>query len=285
MKEGKDDNIILSPLSVQMAVGLALMGARGQTAEEMTSGLKLSGHQRESIADGFHQLLEPFHSSPMLKIANKVYAMKNYQVKADFNEIATKKFHSEAETLDFSENIGSASKINEWVEGKTNNLIKDLISPDSLSGDTRMVLVNAIYFKGFWQHQFPKHNTHKAPFYTSEIDSFEVDTMNVKAHFKYGIFTELEASAIELPYKDSDMSMLIILPNSKTGLSGLEEKLKTVDLADLTQKMYSTEVSVSLPKFKIEFQVSLPDVLKKVNNILQVENGMNFIFLIKFSLY
>lgn len=254
-----------------MAVGLALMGARGQTADEMTAGLKLSGHQREGIAAGFHELLEPFQNSPMLKIANKVYAMKNYHVKADFNEIATKQFHSEAETLNFVDNVGSASTINQWVEGKTNHLIKDLISADSLNSDTRMVLVNAIYFKGLWTHQFPKHNTHKAPFYTSETDSFEVDTMSVKAHFRYGDFAELDAKAIELPYKDSDLSMFIILPNTKTGLSGLEEKLKTVDLADLTQKMYSMEVSVSLPKFKIEFEVSLPDILKKVNNSPQLQ--------------
>lgn len=271
--DSENKNIILSPLSIQMALGLASIGARGKTEQELLTGLKFAGAQRSAVANSFQQLIEPFQNNPMLKIANKLYVMTGYHVKGEFNEIATKQFHSEAEPINFAAAKPAADNINGWVESKTNNLIKDLIKADSLSSDTRMVLVNAIYFKGFWKHQFPKHATIKAPFYTSETDSVEIDTMHVKEHFRYGEFTELDAKAIEMPYKDSDMSMIIILPNSRTGLSALEDKLQTVNLSELSKKMCSVEVTVSLPKFKVEYEISLPEVLKKV----RIKKNLNFI--------
>lgn len=192
--------------------------------------------------------------------------MKNYSVKRSFNEIATKAFASEAQSIDFAQNSAAASTINGWVEDNTNNKIKDLISADSLDGDTRMVLVNAIYFKGFWTYQFNPKDTFKAPFYLNDQDSVTVDFMKIKKYFKYGELRDLDATAIELPYKDSDISMLIILPNQRTGLSALEGKLNTIDLSDVTKSLYSQEVNVEIPKFKIEFDVELKEPLEKVSD-------------------
>jgi serpin B len=127
-----------------------------------------------------------------------------------------------------------------------------------------MVLVNAIYFKGFWTYQFDPKLTFKAPFFLNEDDSVDVDFMKIKKHFKYGRFENLDATALELPYKDSDITMLIILPNKRTGLAALESKLNTVDFGEITSQMYSEEVNVELPKFKIEFDIELTDPLKKV---------------------
>lgn len=201
--------------------------------------------------------------------------MKNYSVKKSFNDVATKSFASEAQSLDFSNGAQSAATINSWVEGQTNNKIKDLIAADSLDSDTRMVLVNAIYFKGFWTYQFDPKSTYKAPFYLNEQDSVQVDFMKIKKHFKYGSIPNLDATAIELPYKDSDITMLIILPNSRTGLSALEGKLNTIDLGDLTKNMYSQEVNVEIPKFKIEFDIELNDPLTKVRSKELIKLNIN----------
>ncbi|XP_037035592.1 alaserpin-like isoform X2 [Bradysia coprophila] len=261
--EGKTSNVIISPFSVHMAVSLALMGAKGKTSDEMLRGLKLSGTNAE-ISEEIHRLIEPIQNNSMLKVANKVYVMENYRIKPEFNAIAKEKFHSESESLNFAKAAESAGTINKWVEDKTNDKIKDLIPSDALGADTRMVLVNAIYFKGFWQHQFKKERTEKAPFFTSETDSVLVDMMHVKEHFRYGEFSDLDAKGIELPYKDSDMSLFVILPNKRTGLAQLETRLKDINIKDLSGKMYRSEVEVSLPKFKIEFEVSLVDALKKL---------------------
>lgn len=272
-------NVILSPFSVQAALGLALCGATGKTFDELRTGLRLNdvagvglaeGDQRRAVAAAFQQQMVAIANNPMLRVANKIYVQQSYTIKAAFAQLAKEQFASETQTLDFGDAAPSAAAINEWVELKTNHLIKNLIDASALSADTRMILVNAIHFKGQWKHQFPVHSTIKAPFYTSETDSVEVDTMHVKQHFRYGFWQELDATALELPYKDSDMSMLIVLPNKKTGLRELVSKLQQADLATLTKQMHRTEVSVSLPKFKIEYEVKLPAVLKEVSEFIRL---------------
>lgn len=130
-----------------------------------------------------------------------------------------------------------------------------------------MVLVNAIYFKGTWTYQFDPKHTFKAPFYLDEEKSVETDFMKIKKHFKYGNLDAYDATALELPYNNSDISMLIILPNKRNGLADLEAKLDQIDFADVSRNMYSQEVSVELPKFKIEFDINLNDPLKEVKKI------------------
>lgn len=262
----------MSPFSVQTALGLAALGATGATYTEMLTGLQLNGvatgdnesAQRTAVAQQFQKLLAPLQTNPMLKVANKIYVQDTFHVKPAFEAIATRDFFSETQSLDFANAEPSAATINSWVESKTNNKIKDLISKDSLNGDTRMVLVNAIYFKGNWARQFNANNTSPEPFYTSETEHTDVDTMHLTADFRFGRWDSLGATAIELPYKDSDLSMLIVLPNKKDGLGELVAQLKDQDLAALSKKMRSTEVEVSLPKFKIEYDISLPEVLTKM---------------------
>lgn len=252
-------------MSIQTAVSLAMMGAKGKTAEEMATVMKFKPDSHESVANNFQDLMSKIKDSKVMKIANKIYVQENYPVKAEFNEIATKKFNSEAQNLNFGQSVESAKVINGWVEDKTNNKIKDLIDPSALTVDTRMVLVNAIYFKGFWEKKFKTEQTVPGPFWTSESESVQVDMMHTKAKFNYGVFDNLDATAIEMGFNDTDITMLIILPNKKEGLSDLESKLHTIDLTAMTSTMYSQEVIVTLPKFKIEYEISLNDVLKKVN--------------------
>lgn len=263
--ENKGENIILSPLSIQTAISLALMGAKGKTADEMKSVLRFGDLQHEHIASNFKSLMESLNKGPSVKLANKIYIQENYTIKAKFNAIATGSFYSEAENLNFANNDASAKTINNWVESKTNNKIKDLIDPSILDGLTRMVLVNAIYFKGVWEHQFDVANTKNLPFYLNETDSVEVPMMYHKKKYFYGVFKDLDATGIEMKYKDSDISMFIILPNKRTGLAALEEKLSGVDLKELSKNMFNVDVHLTLPKFKVEFSVSLKDILTKVN--------------------
>ncbi|CRK96981.1 CLUMA_CG010343, isoform A [Clunio marinus] len=275
--EGKNGNVIISPLSIQSALTLAMFGATGSTRQEMLTSLKYpADYTNQAISQNFETFTEKVKSTNGLKIANKVYVMKKYSVKKSFNDVAMKSFASEAQSLDFAENVQSAATINGWVEDHTNNKIKDLVKPDTLDSDTRMVLVNAIYFKGFWEHQFKPSQTFKAPFYLNDQDTANVDFMKIKEHFKYGMFEDLDATAIDLPYKDSDISMLIILPNSRTGLPALEQKLNTIDLASLTQKMYKQEVRVELPKFKVEFEINLNEPLEKMGMERMFSNAAEF---------
>lgn len=277
--ESKKGNVIISPASIQSAVTLAMFGATdgSDTKAQMLSGLKYPAqYSTQTIADNYQAFTENVKKTNGLKIANKVYIMNGYSVKPTFQEVATKAFNSEAQSVDFAQNAAAASTINGWVENNTNNKIKDLIKPDSLSGDTRMVLVNAIYFKGFWKHQFNKERTFKAPFFLNENDSVDVDFMTIKKHFNYGTLRDLDATALELPYKDSDITMMIILPNQRTGLDALEKKLGTIDFSELSKQMYSTEVNVEIPKFKIEFDINLNEPLQKMGMQKMFSNSAEF---------
>jgi serpin B len=192
--------------------------------------------------------------------------MKSLTVKKSFNEIAAKSFDTESQSIDFSQREKSSAKINKWVEDKTDHRIKNMISANSFDEDTQMLLVNAIYFKGDWVRPFDCSNTHLAPFYLNDEDYVQVDFMTVTKKFKFGAISQLNAVAIELPFKNSDISMLIILPNSRTGLSALEQEIKNVDLRKISNSLKSKrKIEIHIPKFKVELDIQLNELLQKVS--------------------
>lgn len=257
-------NVVISPFSISTCLSFAAMGAGGLTAEEMFTVLKYDPAQKSSVAENYGNIMANLDGNKSLKIANKMYIMENYSVKSNFHEIAKNSFRSEAESVNFGDNTATAKKINTWVEQKTNDKIKDLISSDSLDDYTRLVLVNAIHFKGTWTHQFNPESTRPMAFWISATESVDVPMMNTKKHFKHGVFDDLGLAALELTYSDSDVSMLILLPHERDGLAKLEENLLNIDISDMLGKMHSQEVEVFLPKFKIEFDLDLKETLEKL---------------------
>lgn len=256
----------MSPYSIHIALALAGEGAAGNTFEEIKNTLHLTG-DKDSIAKSFSDSFASVQSrkgDSTLDIANKVFVKKGYQIAPKFADYAVKSFGSEVQALDFAQNVDSANTINQWVEQKTNEKIKDLIKADSLDSDTRMVLVNAIYFKGQWEHQFNKNRTEKAPFWLDQTRSIDVDMMHAKQSYEYGKIDELAATALELKYKDSDISFLILLPNERNGLKEMEGKLTSINLEAIKGKMYSEEVELTLPRFKIEHEIDLKEILSQV---------------------
>ncbi|KAH8372384.1 hypothetical protein KR093_011266, partial [Drosophila rubida] len=259
-----NQNIIFSPFSIQSCAAMARLGASGETAAQLDQGLGLISTNEAQIAESFHNVLAEYENSSIVHIANKIYIMSGFELKDEFSSLISKQFLSAVEPVNFAENVQAAGQINSWVEQRTNNLIKNLVPPSALDKDSRLVLINAIHFKGNWVHQFPEHNTRNERFHLNDADSIEVPMMNLKKRFRYANLVDLDATALELPYKDSDLSMLIVLPNSKTGLSQLEEKLRSTPLTQITGALYSTEVIVKLPKFKSEFEVELTDTFKQL---------------------
>ncbi|XP_055602044.1 serine protease inhibitor 42Dd-like isoform X2 [Uranotaenia lowii] len=275
--QAQKGNVVISPFSISSCLSFAGMGAAGPTAEEMFASLKHgSASERHGVADNYGKILRNLVDNNSLKIANKMYIMDKYSLKSSFHEIATKSFHSEAESVNFGDSATAAQTINNWVEGKTNNKIKELISPEALDDLTRMVLVNAIHFKGTWTHQFNPDKTVPRPFWTSETESVDVPMMNIKKQFNYGLFDELNMAALELTYSDSEVSMLILLPHERDGLAKLEENLLNINFDDIRSKMYNQEVEVFLPKFKIEFDLDLKETLEKLGMVTMFTDQADF---------
>lgn len=225
---------------------------------------------KTTIANQFYEyykMLQRNAGNAQLSIANQIYVDHRFKIKQDFREVATKQFMSGVESLDFIHSLSATREINHFVHEKTNGKIKDLISPNMISSSTRLMLINAIYFKGTWENRFDKVYTKQGPFYTTDTDSDLVDFMHNNGRFSYAKLDELEATALAMKYANSSFSFVIVLPRSRTGLSKLETKLKNYNLEKITSDMRQQQIEVKIPKFKTEFQINLNDALKKVGAI------------------
>ncbi|XP_049544217.1 serine protease inhibitor 42Dd-like isoform X2 [Anopheles darlingi] len=255
-------NVVLSPFSISTCLSLVAMGADGETADEMFRVLRYGGaDRRQQVAESYARLMKVLESDKTTTVANKVYVKAGYKVQPSFNEVAINSFQSEAQELNFTDNVAAANTINDWVESKTKKKIKEIISPGVLSGFTGIVLINAVHFLGTWKYQFEKPRTQPMPFWISATESRDVPMMNMQTNFAYKNFKDKGFSALELPYSDNGPSMLVLLPNDRNGLAALEEQLPSLDLLEVTSQMLLKSMQISLPKFKIEFSLDVENDL------------------------
>ena len=264
LNETSPGNIIFSTISLHAVLSMAYQGARGTTAEKFASTLKIP--EAKIATEGYNIVMNRLNSVPnvTLLMANKVYLMEGHKLLPEFSNVVTKNFRSEVQLLNFGASETAAATINTWVEEKTKNKIKDLIDKQNLDESTRLVLVNAIYFKGSWMHKFDKEDTKTEPFYLNDGDSVDVEIMHITRKYHYKSAKELGAQILELPYTNDNVSMVIVLPFKKDGIAELEKLLAGVNLTDITNKMRYVEVTVALPKFKIDQTIDLEDSLTKV---------------------
>lgn len=263
----EEGNLICSPISAHIALSMAAAGAEGDTKKALLSTLGINDPM--DAATGYESFLEEVEkakSQVTLDLANKIFVMKSFELKPEFNNIMKKNYKSEAQELDFADNVNSANTINSWVESKTNNKIKNLIQPDSLSGDSRLVLVNAIYFKGKWAKQFKPESTQEESFYLLDGSEVKCNMMHISGKYGYMEDEKLKAKILKMDYTDESMSMLFFLPHERDGLKHLEENIHNFDFQNYKQNMGSWEVDVAIPRFKTESEIKLTEVLKKVSN-------------------
>nr|ATU82942.1 secreted Serpin protein [Pristhesancus plagipennis] len=258
-----NENIIVSPISVQIVLALAYSGAKSNTAKEIASVLHLPDNLDEVLKG--HKLLIQSLENPVLKVANKMFIEKTLGVKSDFQKNALNYFSADAGQVDFIKNAEAARNlINNWVLEKTNDKIKDLLAPGVVDAFTRMVLVNAIHFKANWLKQFKPELTHDQDFHVSTTEKVKVKMMEMKSDFPFRYHRELDAKILELPYSGNEFKMVIILPNKIDGLNEVENKLATINLNEVLSGLHSVTVNVKIPKFKLESTIELKDILIKM---------------------
>jgi serpin B len=261
----KDGNLFFSPYSISTALAMTSAGARGKTLEEMNKVLHF-GKDPEAVHKGFSLLQKDLVADPKspfeLAIANRLFAQNGFKFLDAFLGLAKDRYDAPVEMLDFKKSVEpSRVHINQWVEKQTRDKIKDLLQPTIIGPDTRLVLVNAIYFKGSWEKAFDKKATRPAPF-TSGGKTFDVPTMVQK---QLAGFAEHDGvQVLSLPYKSGTgarLSMLVLLPAKPDGLPALESTLATKGVGDWIKDLQKHEVQVFLPKFKLESSLSLKDNL------------------------
>ncbi|XP_055310173.1 serine protease inhibitor 42Dd-like [Sitodiplosis mosellana] len=261
-----EGNMIISPFSVAKSLALLSQGASGETYEQIKSSLHLE-LGKVKTANQFRRrtrLLRRGARRTTLSVANSIYLQQGYTINRRFQDIAVQKFVSGVDSVNFANSLDASRTINTFVENKTKGKIKDLIKPSMLNSDTRVVLVNAIYFKGDWEQKFDLKRTQKSEFQMNGIEKVSTDFMSMHREFNYGYFDDLEASALEMKYANSNLSMVFVLPNSVTGLPTLEDKMKNFESARIVSTLEPENIDVSIPKFKVEYEIKLNDVLKNM---------------------
>jgi len=249
---GQDGNLFLSPYSVSSALAMVYGGARGETAEQMNLTLHFGGQGATHPA--FSHLRATLNGIQkkghvQLSVANSLWPQKGYAFLPDYLSLTTEFYGSEIVPVDFKGDTENArQKINGWVEDETNDRIKDLIPEGMLDPLTRLVLANAIYFKGDWANQFKPGRTRPAPFKLIDGTSVDVPMMSQTEDFRLAHTDEFQA--LELPYEGGDLSMLILLPGESDKLPNLEKSLTLETITGL--EFNEMEVMVQLPKFKLE---------------------------------
>ncbi|EDW15730.2 uncharacterized protein Dmoj_GI10132 [Drosophila mojavensis] len=261
-----DTDLICSPLSIQICAGMLRMGTKddSETSRQLDAVLKFSSNDVNQIADGFRSALQYYQKYNVLRLANRVYVMNSIHLRKGFCDALCENFFSTAERIDFNNGQKSAATINAWVESETNNLLKNLVSPDSFSSDTRLVMINVIYFKGEWDIQFDEKHTQSDYFFVDDKNEIQVSMMNSFNKYFFADLSDLDATALRMAYKDTKLFMLIILPNKIDGLVALEKKLKSTTLESIISQLQQLDVFVKLPKFKTEFSVELSPVFRSL---------------------
>ena len=259
-----EGNLFFSPYSISTALAMTYAGARGNTEKQMGTALHFTLDQKR-FHPAFAWLEAQFKTVQEkgdieLNIANALWAQEDYVFLREFLDLIQSNYGTVLNHVDFKRACEAArKKINAWVEQKTKDKIKDLIKPGVLNALTRLVLTNAIYFKGRWESQFKKSRTKESPFWLSIDKSVEVPMMTQKRQFRYMENDSLQI--LELPYIGDDLAMIVLLPRKVDGLAQLEADLSVENLNMWIGHLRKREVSVFLPKFKMTSQFRLSETL------------------------
>jgi serpin B len=258
-EEPQTKNIFISPFSISTALAMTVNGTHNQTYNGMMNTLRLSGMELPKVNTAYKLLLETLpklDNDTKLKIANSIWHQLDFPVIPAFLNTGITYYLSEIFGVDFKSS-STLGKINIWVDNKTEGLIKKTL--DSIDPDTRLMLINAIYFKGLWRVRFDPKNTQKANFSTPK-GIVEVDMMHLpQADFLY--FQNDLLQAVELPYGDSIFSMSILLPRQGKQLSDVVQALNEENLQRWHSGMSKERVELYMPKFKLEYDKKLKSTL------------------------
>ena len=260
-------NLILSPSNIAIALGMTYQGAEGTTADEFASVLHIadSGLAPErwhaaagELGVGWMEQTpqqEGRKPAPEIALANRLFGAEDLKFKDAFLAVNQRDYRAPMERLNFLESEKARKHINTWVEDRTRDRISDLLPSGAITGVTRLVLANAIYFKGEWEHPFRDGATANAPFFVQGKDKVEVPTMHVTKSFRYGVTDE--ATWVEMPYAGGRFAMTLGIPTELDGLPKLEAALNAEALDGWLGATQYQRVDLALPKFKLEPPKSL----------------------------
>jgi serpin B len=256
-------NLFVSPYSISTAMGMTYAGARTTTAEQMAKTLHFPADERRlhpTFAGLRKEILAGQGKGYEIQTANALWPQKGYGFRTEFTDTVRQLYNASVQEVDFVDAREPArSTINDWVAKETRDKIMGLLQPGDLTELTRLVLTNAIYFKGDWAAQFPKAGTQPRYFYRKNGDYVTTPQMAQCAEFPFWQDDTLQVA--EFPYVGKHLSMVVVLPRSAEGLPAVEKTLSPEKLADWIGKLKTTKINVFLPRFKARTRLDLKEQL------------------------
>ncbi|WP_406660200.1 serpin family protein [Methanolobus sp. ZRKC3] len=262
------ENFFFSPYSISTAVSICYDGAEGSTKEQISNvfyyplSKSILGESSKEMIDTINSENDEYD----LQAANALWVQNSYQLNEQYIFNAENYYRGMITPLDFvNEPKASTDTINNWVEKKTNEKIKNLISEDKISLQTRLVITNTIYFNGKWVHEFDADDTRTMPFTLSSGHEKSVPTMNNREQFNYG--ENQKAKILELPYKGDNLCMYMVLPR-KNNITKFENGFTLKDYSELKDNMNSEGyVNIWIPKFTFKTGAELKSPLTEMGVI------------------
>jgi len=269
-------NAFYSPYSISTALFMTTGGAKTQTEKQMLDVLcqtenTLSYHQK------FGQQLTLVEKKENIKlnIANSIWMQKGFKFQPNYTDLLSKAYKAKLNESDFKTNPdGEAKKISKWVESKTNNKIKELIKPGVLKNNTKMVLVNAIYFYSDWAKAFDKDNTREADFYLNDKTTSKAKMMNAEHNMSYA--TDDKFELVSVSYTKGEASMLIFLPKSKENFNDALKSITFERYSALLKKLKEEKVNLQIPKFTMTTEFELSQTLSSMGMPLAFTDNADF---------
>jgi serpin B len=262
----QEGNLFFSPYSISAALAMTSAGARGETAAEMAKVLNLSlGAEKLAAAEGAlgRQINgEGRKRGYQLRTANALWGQKGFPFQAEFLKLTKDGYGAPLHEVQFGAAEEARKTINAWVEKQTEDKIKDLLKPGLLNDNTRLVLTNAIYFKGDWQFQFKKDQTRDEPFKLGGDKTVQAPFMHQESRFAY--LDSPTFQLLEMPYSGKELSMVVLLPKKLDGLAALEKDLTAANLGRWLKGARDQKVRVALPRFKLTAELDLNKVLSEM---------------------
>jgi serine protease inhibitor len=260
-EESDEENLMISPLSVSVALAMAYNGADGDTKTEMEKVLKLKGLTTEEINASYKMLIKALQSldeEVVFEIANAIFYADGFSVKSNFLSINEDVYDAEVEALDFN-NPASVDIINGWVAEKTHDKIEKII--EQLNPLDRMVLLNAIYFYGTWTNEFDEEGTHNLPFNKTDGTGIEVPMMSKLEKLPYTSNNLFKA--IKMPYGNGQYNMVVLLPVGGNNSQDIIDEFSSSNWKNWMESFeLADRVQITMPRFKYAFEISLKEVLK-----------------------
>jgi serpin B len=278
VRQADAGNLAFSPASLTPALMMVSAGARGETCDEIAKVLRLpytEAQMRPAFHDFLGRLTAPGQKAEQpLSMANRLWGQAGLPFEPDFIRVAETAYRSGLQTVKFQSDPAAARReVNAWVTEQTRGKVTDLLSPEAVNTETRLILTNAIYLKAEWESPFPSDHTRDATFHLDKDRPVSVPMMVQRATFPLAVGDD--ADVLELPYKSGDLAMLVVLPKGD-GLAALEQSLSAEKLDGWRKALEPRDVMVALPRFRCETKLDLADTLSAMGMRLAFTTHADF---------